>query len=192
MRSQSTILLASTLAAALLSPLPAQDLDTYWQANRKSKDVTKISACGEVLLTVDLSKNIPTGQTSSAELRSAHMAPDGKVWVVNFIRPYFTLLDSKGKILLNVNTNSGGRPFTIAFDKAGNAFISNPGRNVEMYDKNGKYVKEFKIGGVALGLTIDSNGQIWAAHRTGPPSKVTKIDPVKGTWTDFPLPATTA
>jgi streptogramin lyase len=184
------MLLAGILAAAL-SPLPAQDLDVYWQANRKSKDVTKISASGEILLTVDLSKNIPTGQTTSAELRSAHMAPDGKVWIVNFIRPYFTLLDSKGKILQNVNTKGGGSPYTIAFDKAGNAYISNPGSAVEMYDKNAKFVKDFKIGGNALGLTIDSQGQIWASHRTGPPSKVTKIDPVKGTWTDFPLPVTT-
>ncbi len=190
MRPQS-ILLAGTLAAALLSPLTAQDLDVYWQANRKSKDVTKISACGEVLLTVDLSKNIPTGQTSSAELRSAHMAPDGTVWIVNFSRPYFTLLDSNGKILQNVSTNSKGSPYTIAFDRAGNGYISNPGSNVEMYDKTGKYVKDFKIGGVALGLTIDSSGAIWAAHRTGPPSKITKIDPGKGTWVDFAFPSTT-
>ena len=192
MRLQSTILLAGTLVATLLSSLPAQNLDVYWQANRKSKDVSKISACGKVLLTVDLSKNIPTGQTSSAELRSAHMAPGRTVWVVNFIRPYFTLLDSNGKILKNVSTKGGGRPYTIAFDKAGNAYISNPGSAVEMYDKTGKYVKEFKIGGVALGLTIDSSGAVWAAHRIDPPpSKITKIDPVKGTWTDFAFPNTT-
>lgn len=189
--SRLTTLLAGTLAAAFLSSLSAQDLDVYWQANRKSKDVTKISANGQVLLTVDLSKNVPAGQTTSAELRSAHMAPDGKVWVVNFIRPYFTLLDSNGKILKNVNTNSGSSPFAIAFDKNGNAYISNPGKNVEMYDKDGKWLKSFSIGGNPLGLTIDSTGMVWAAHRTGPPSKVTRIDPTTGKWTDFAFPNTT-
>ena len=44
MRSNSIILLAATLATGLLSPAAAQDLDVYWQANRKSKDVTNISA----------------------------------------------------------------------------------------------------------------------------------------------------
>ncbi len=153
--------------------------------------MTKISACGEVLLTVDLSKNIPTGQTTSAELRGAYVAPDGKVWVVNFIRPYFTLLDSKGKILQNINTNGNGSPFAIAFDKAGNAFISHPGSNVEMYDKNGKWIKSFAIGGNPLGLTIDSSGIVWAANRTGPPSKLTRIDPTTSKWTDHPFPNTT-
>jgi len=191
MKSQS-ILLAGTLAAALLSPLPAQDLDVYWQANRTSKNVTKISACGEVLLTVDLSKNIPTGQTTSAELRSAHMAPDGTVWVVNFIRPYFTLLDSKGKILQNTNTKGGGSPFAIAFDKAGNAFVSNPGKDVEMYDKTGKWLKTFAIGGNPLGLTIDSTGMVWAAHRLTAPSKVTRIDPTTAKWTDHAFPTSTS
>lgn len=187
MRSQVTLL----AAALFVLPVSAQDLDVYWQADRTSKDVTKISACGEVLLTVDLSKNIPSGRTSSSELRSAHMAPDGKVWIVNYIVPYFTLLDSNGKILQNINTNGSGSPYTIAFDKAGNAYISNPGSNVEVYDKDGKYLKDYKIGGNALGLTIDSTGIVWAAHRAGPPSKITRIDPVKNSWTDHALPSST-
>ncbi len=40
-----------------------------------------------------------------------------------------------------------------------------------------------------LSLTIDANGNVWVAHRLSPPSKITMIDPVKGTMKDFKFPA---
>lgn len=188
-------LISSLLVCASLTPLAAQDLDVYWQANRKSKDVTKLSACGEVLLTVDLSSNIPSGQTSSAELRSAHMAPDGMVWVVNFIRPYLTMMDSDGKNIVNIPTNGGGNPYSMVFDKQGNAYVSSPGSAsvVEVFDKTGKYLRSHAVGGTPLGITSDSDGNVWVSHRLTAPSKVTKIDlsTSPATLTDYPLPGST-
>ncbi|MHC4078559.1 MAG: Vgb family protein, partial [Planctomycetota bacterium] len=180
--------------AILLGPSAVAQLDVYWQASRTSKELHRINACGEFDLRVDLSTNFFPG-TTAPQLRAAFLAPDGKVWVVNFIVNHFTLLNGDGTNIRNIPVKSGGYPYAIVFDKTGQAYMTMTGRGtgldgVEVRDKDGKLVKTYDMkGGNPLGITIDANGNAWVAHRLNPPSKITMIDPVKGTMTDFKFPA---
>jgi streptogramin lyase len=188
----------SLLVAALLGAPAVAQLDVYWQASRWSKELHRINACGEVDLKVDLStNNFPLNK--APELRKAYLAPNGKVWVINHIVNHFTILDGDGKNLRNIPLASAGFPAALVFDKAGLVYMALSKRKtgfigVEVYDATAKLVRSFAMPtGNPIDITMDSDGNVWCAHRMEPPpSKITKIDTKTNTMTDYPFPTATA
>ena len=167
--------------------IPAQSYmeDCLWVASRGATSLYRVTRYGEILQTVDMKFN-------KYSVRGAWRAPDGKVWVVNFFPnpKAFTILDRNGKFLKNVPTSAG--PYAMAFDKKGNAWVSGAVPNgVGKYDSSGKFLGGFTLQGAApLGITIDSAGNVWVAHRVGPPGMISKIDAKTGKVSAFNLPST--
>lgn len=171
-------MLRHSLAAALLA-LPASLVcqETYWIANRASNDLMQVTAWGSVLRRVDM----------GTSLRSAHTAPDGKVWVVRFIQSTFDIYDPATNTITPVPFSLGS-PYFIAFDNQGTAWVSG-GSGVEQYAANGTSIQAIPLAVTApLGICVDTMGNKWIAHRTTPPS-VSRIDPSNNV-TNFPLVGT--
>lgn len=176
---------AFPLLSALGSLLPAQASgpDAMWIAARQGRTLTKVSANGEVLQTVNLSGN-------GFDLRSVTKAPDGKLWVVNFITTTLTILDPTGANPQNLTT--AGTAYQIAFDRLGVAWItlSNTG-NVARYAPNGTLLGTIAVGPNPLGIAIDKAGNAWVAHRSPSGTRVSKIDATTFAATNYTLPSTT-
>lgn len=169
-----TSLLALTICFGSL--LSAQE--TYWVANRTSVDLNEINTAGKVIRTISLSPTV-TG------LRSAHVAPDGKVWVVAFITSTFLIVDPTTATVTPI-TSASGNPYDIAFDAAGHGWISG-GASVVEYDANGAVLASYPmLAGSPLGISIDGAGNKWIAHRTTAPGSISRIDP-SGVVTNYPL-----
>lgn len=169
----------STMLAVLWLPTLGLAQETYWVANRTSSDLHEISAYGAALRRIDLTSN---GYT----LRSAHKAPDGKVWVVNFIQTNFTIVDPATSTWTNV-ANGLGSAYDIAFDAAGHGWVSG-GTGVVEYDASGVPLNSYPLpAGSPLGISIDGAGNKWIAHRTAAPGSISRIDP-NGVVTNYPLP----
>lgn len=166
------------LLAAATAAVPVLAQESYWIANRASSDILQISAWGSVRNRIAM----PT------TLRSAHTAPDGKVWVVRFGQPTFDIVDPATATISPVASTLGS-PYEIAFDSAGDGWVSG-GTGVQHYAANGTLVQAFPLSAAApLGITVDSSGNKWIAHRATPAS-VTRIDP-QGVVTNFPLTGVT-
>lgn len=162
---------------ALATPLLAQE--THWIANRASMDLMEVTAWGSVVT------RVPMGTS----LRSAHRAPDGKIWVVRFIQTTFDIYDPATNTITNVPSTLGS-PFDIAFDNQGTGWVSG-GTGVQQFAPDGTFIQSIPLPNAApLGITIDTNGNKWIAHRTNPGS-VTRID-MSGSIANFAIgPATT-
>ncbi|HEX5052510.1 MAG TPA: hypothetical protein VFZ65_12105 [Planctomycetota bacterium] len=164
--------------AALFGCVPVFAQESFWIANRASSDLMRVSSFGKVLERVAM----PT------TLRSAHTAPDGKVWVVRFIQGTFDIYDPATGSITPV-TSQNGSPFQIAFDAQGHAWITG-GTGVQEFDAAGNFVQSIVLPVTApLGITIDADGNKWIAHRTTPAS-VSRIDS-GGVVTNFPFVGTT-
>lgn len=177
------VLAAIVLASSAVAQAPMEDV--LWVAARTDRSLRKYSRYGEVLQTVDMTSN-------GFQLRSVFRAPDGKLWLVNFITTTFTILDRDGKLLKNVVTNAGGRPYAIAFDKRGHAFMTQS-TTVDEYMPDGTFVKAITVPSAPLGIAIDystpaQSGNAWVAHRTAA-NNVSKIDIATGTVTSYTLPS---
>jgi len=153
------------IAALAVATLPAFAQETYWIANRASSDIMQISAWGSVMNRIAM----------PSTLRSAHVAPDGKVWVVRYIQGTFDIVDpsTNPPTITNVLATLGN-PFDIAFDAQGDAWISG-GTGVRRFSPNGTLIQSFPTNSGALGITIDSAGNKWIAHNVGT-AAVTRID----------------
>ncbi|MAG58361.1 MAG: hypothetical protein CMJ83_18900 [Planctomycetes bacterium] len=150
-----------------------------WVANRFSSDIHEVSLSGEILNVANIGTN----------LRSAHVAPDGKVWVIKFIQSTFDIRNSDGSLFSTV-TYGLGNPFDIAFDANGNAWMSG-GSGVQQFDANGTSLATFGLTvGAPLAITIDVMGNKWIAHRVAAPGSVSRIDGVTGAVTNHSLPGT--
>jgi streptogramin lyase len=164
-------------ALALPAALVAQEVN--WVADRVSVELHAIDDAGRVVNVINLSGN-------ASGLRSVHKAPDGKLWVVNFILPFFTIVDPATSAITNV-TNALGSPFKIAFDAQGHGWVSG-GSGVVEYDAAGVQVGTHPLTATApLGITIDNQGNKWIAHRTTAPGSISRIDPA-GVVTNYVPP----
>ena len=170
----------AALAALLVPTLAAQPPidDAMWFAARQGRQLTKVSPCGDIQQTVDLTGN-------GFDLSQVARAPDGKLWLVNFITATMTILDRNGAIVQNVPT--AGNPLAIVFDKAGNAYVSFNTTTVTVYDANANLLRSHTLGASqGQGMSIDKAGKIWVAHRTAP-GDVSVIDPVTNMVTTIPM-----
>jgi hypothetical protein len=157
------------LLAVVCAPVAAlRAQETNWIASRTSADLHEVDCAGRVLRRIALSANAPA-------LRSVHLAPDGKLWVVNFGQAYFTIVDPAihaGPV--NV-TNRLGSPYEIAFDAQGHAWVSG-GTGVVEYDQGGAEVATWPLAAAApLGIAVDGLGNKWIAHRTAAPGSISRI-----------------
>lgn len=156
---KSPVLLA--LCSALAVPAIAQE--TYWIANRASLDIMEVSPWGSIRNRINI------GQT----LRSAHVAPDGKVWVIRFINAEFFIVDPATAAMTSII--APGSPFDVTFDAQGEAWMT-IGSTVAHYDAAGTLIQTYTLPvGNGLGITIDTQGNKWIAHRSTPAS-VSRID----------------
>jgi len=163
------------LAAMLASSIPAFAQSSYWIANRASSDIMRVSEWGSVL------ERVATPTT----LRGCTTAPDGKVWVVRFIQTTFDIYDPATQVFTPITLPSGSA-FAVAFDAAGNGWVTNGASAVHQYDAAGNFLQTVTLPlGSALGITVDSQGNKWIAHRVSPAS-VTRID-AGGVVTNFPI-----
>jgi len=192
LRSLSCLAIAATACLVSTSARAQAPMDdALWVASRGSTTLTKYSRFGEVESTVDMTSN---GQS----LRGVFRAPDGKLWLVNYIATTFTILDRNGKVIKNITAKNSGRPFAIAFDKRGYAFISQTTSNtVDEYKPDGTFVQSISVPANPLGIAIDystpsQSGNVWVAHRGGPPGQVSKIDIATAKVTTYTLPTTSA
>lgn len=165
------------LASLLGLAVPALAQDTYWIANRASSDIMQVSPWGKVLQRIAM----PT------TLRSAHVAPNGKVWVVRFGQPTFDIVDPVTAAITPIASVLGS-PYQIAFDAAGHGWVSG-GTGVQEFDAAGTFIASYPTTTAPLGITVDSLGNKWIAHRTTPAS-VTRIDPA-GVITNFAITGAT-
>ncbi|HLU39559.1 MAG TPA: hypothetical protein VK081_09245 [Planctomycetota bacterium] len=162
------------LLSSVCGVLTAQE--TYFVAARTARTISEVSSCGTVINTIPM----------TTDLRSCHVAPDGKIWVVRFIQSQFDILNPDGSVFATV-TFSLGSPYDIAFDAAGHAWVSG-GSGVEEFDANGNSLGAIPLATASpLGITVDSDGNKWIAHRISPPGAVTKIDALTRQPTTFPL-----
>ena len=174
------------LGLALATPISAQFDDAMWFAARQGRTLTKVDASGKVLAKVDMSAN-------GFDLSRVARAPNGDLWLVNFITATLTLCDRNGVLIKNVSTSSigGGGATDIVFDKAGVAWVTfNSAGVVARMDAAGNVLGTVTVGPTPLGITIDNQGGIWVGHRVTAPSRITRIDPVTFTPTSYNLPAT--
>jgi streptogramin lyase len=161
------------LAFAAAAAATAHAQETYWIANRASLDIMELSPWGSIRDRIDM----------NTALRSAHVAPDGKVWVVRFIQGTFDIVNPTTRSITPVP--APGNPFDVAFDAQGTAWMT-AGTVVANFDANGVLIQTYALAAPApLGIAIDPAGNKWIAHRTNPAS-VSKIDP-SGTVTNHPL-----
>lgn len=179
---QTLRLLAVAAIAAI--PLAAQTTATagssYWIANRASLDLMRVSEWGSVL------ERVPTPTT----LRSCHTAPDGKVWVVRFGVTTMDIYDP-ATATFTTALSPLGSAYSIAFDAAGTAWVTNGGTLVHRYDANGVFLQTVTLSANSgLGITIDGADNKWIAHRATPAS-ISRIDSA-GVATNFPLTNTGA
>ncbi|MFT4515031.1 MAG: streptogramin lyase [Planctomycetota bacterium] len=173
---------ALSVAATMFSSLAAQD--SYWIAHRNSNDAMEVSAWGTVL------QRIPMG----ASMRSAHQAPDGKVWFVRFSSPFVDILDPATNAITSIPT--AANPYDLAFDAAGHAWVVVGNNTVVEFDAAGAVVQTLNAVGVALrGLTIDALGNKWLADYASftPPQVpfLSRIDGVTNAITNVPLTGAT-
>lgn len=146
--------------------------ETYWIANRASNDIMEVTAWGSVKTRIAM----------PGALRSAHRAPDGKVWVIRFITGTFDIVDPMTQLITPV-TSMSGNPFDLVFDAAGHAWITG-GPALQEFSPAGVHLQNIALSATApLGITIDQQGNKWIAHRANPPS-VTRVDP-SGVATNF-------
>ena len=157
---------------SLLSGAHAQFDDAMWIAARFGRTLTKLSASGQVLAMVDVSSN-------GFDLSRIARAPNGDLWIINFITPTMTIADRNGQNLNNINLASLGSPTNIVFDKAGIAWATFNGAGiVGRFAPNGTLLNTIPTPGTPLEITIDNQGFVWVGHRVNAPSRITKIDPI--------------
>ena len=164
---------ALACCALLLASTALAQRETYWIANRASQDIMEVDACGEVVRSINM----------GTSLRSAHIAPDGKIWVVRFIQSTVDIVDpTTTPPTITGVTFSQGSAYQIAFDTAGNAWVSG-GTGIEQFDANGVSLQAIPLAtGAPLGITVDADDNKWVAHRVNP-GVMSRIDGATGAVT---------
>lgn len=161
----------------LLLAATAMAQETYWVPNRFTNDMHEVTAYGHVVRSVPL----------SVSPRGVHTAPNGKLWIVPFSGA-MVVYDPVTNTQSNVSFSLGSA-YEVAFDAQGHAWVSG-GTGVEEFDATGTSIATYPLpAGAPLGITIDSQGNKWVAHRVGPPGSVSRIDGTTGAISNHPLPA---
>lgn len=156
----------------LVAMAPAQE--KYWAAG--SGGVKQIDTSGHLYQTV-----APTSA------RDIAVAPDGKVWLPG---SPITVLNADGSPFTTITPSAGISPYSIAFDKAGHAWVTGSSGGVEEFDAAGTSLGTITLpSGAPRCICVDADGNKWIAHRIGPPGVLSRIDAVTRAVSTHPLPA---
>lgn len=163
-------------AAAIASFSVAAQERSYWIGNATSNDIMEVTPWGKVLRRISL----------GAPIRRAVASPTtGFVWTLLSGTPNFYLVTPTGGLIGPVAFPLG-TPFDLAFDAQGDAWISGT-TGVVRYDMVGTQIQQFPLTVPnPRGITVDSLGNKWIAHRELFNAAVSRIDPA-GVVTSHPV-----
>lgn len=126
-----------------------------WVTDRQNGRVSAYSPAGV------LDRSIQTGS------RPGVIRASGSVlWVLNHAGNSVTRIDTAaGDQKLNIDPG-GASPADLAFDAAGNAWVSVPAAGkVTSFDPSGAYLDSRMVGTAPHGLAFAANGQLWVTDR---------------------------
>lgn len=116
--------------------------------------------------------------------RDFAVAPDGKVWIPN---SNITVLNPDGTHFLTITPSLTA--YSIAFDRAGHAWVTGSGGGLEEFDAAGNSLQVLTLPtGSPRQICVDADDNKWIAHRVGPPGSLSRVDGVTGVITSHPLP----
>jgi DNA-binding beta-propeller fold protein YncE len=143
-----------------------------WTTDVNANTVRKMSPHGEVLLTLKAEQPTDIG-----------FGPAGDVYVVQghgISEPRVLKFDKRGTLITSWGgKGTGPGQFDIAHsvvvDAKGLVYVADrQNRRVQVFDANGKYVKEWKYLGLPCGLFIDAKGQMYLV--TGFAGQILRLD----------------
>ncbi len=118
--------------------------------------------------------------------RDFAVAPDGKVWIPN---SSITVLNPNGTLFTTITPSVTA--YSIAFDRAGHAWVTGSGGGLEEFDAAGTSLQVLTLPAAApRQICVDADDNKWIAHRVGPPGSLSRVDGITGVITNHPLPAT--
>lgn len=136
-------------------------------------NIVRFDANGRTLRTIH---DAISQQTESAELET-RVAVDGlgNIYALGTFNNAVFKFTPEGKFI-NKFGGSGDQPGqfrapdAIAVDGQGRIYVSDIGR-IQVFDTNGRYIDQFKAGGVASGMVFNDKNELFVASRT----KVVKL-----------------
>jgi sugar lactone lactonase YvrE len=148
--------------------------------NGKGHQVVKFSPEGKVLLTLGKAGTAGNPPDALTEPNDVAVAPDGDIWVAEGhagqnanAKPdtvaRLSRFSSDGKFvkswgILGTEIGRFKTPHGIAFDSQGRLFIADRGNlRIQIFDKDGRYVDQWKQFGRPSGLYIDRNDLLYVA-----------------------------
>jgi DNA-binding beta-propeller fold protein YncE len=162
--------------------------DNIWTTDVAGHTVTKMSPRGDVLLTLGVK-----GQAGNwDEPKNAHLlneptdlaiSPSGDFYVVEgHGRGEGRVLkfDKGGALIKSWGANGTGpgqfnQPHSIAIDAKGLVYVADrENRRVQVFDADGKYLKEWKFAGLPCGLFVNRDGQLYLT--SGFAGQILKLD----------------
>lgn len=169
------MLLALTAATTLTFSLVAQDR-SYWIGNANSNDIMEVTPWGKVLQRFDVGGGPRQVKTDPVS---------GLTWVLIKSSSTILIYGPNGPVGAPIVFSQGTSTFDVAFDAQGDVWVTGA-NGVVQYDLIGTEIQAYPMTVPELrGITIDSLGNKWIAHREFLGS-VTRIDPA-GVVTNFPV-----
>jgi hypothetical protein len=149
-----------------------------WRMANGNLAVTRTSASDNDIIIFDDQGNILqrieqafTGQTGNSEMEMKVAADlSGNLYALGGFNRLVLKFDQGGKFVTRMG-GEGSEPgqFTfpddIAVDSAGRIYVSE-GRDVTIFDPNGRLIGQFQAGGVASGMVINSKDELLVAARS--------------------------
>jgi len=164
--------------------------DNIWMTDLLGQTVTKISPSGEVLLTLGVKGQ--TGDWDEAknvrlfnEPTDVAIGPRGDIFVVQGHyqpnpHPRVIRFDKTGKFITSWGDKGTGQgqfidAHSIVIDQKGLVYIADRlNRRIQIFDVDGKYIKEWKYLGLPCGLYLDRTGTMYLV--TGWSGQLLKLD----------------
>lgn len=150
-----------------------------WMADDRGQTVTKMSADGKVLLTIG-TRDKPDLLNQPTDVA---VGPSGDIFVAQghgMAVPRVSKFDRTGRLVTSWGSmGSGPGQFDIAHsivvDDKGLVYVADrQNRRVQIFDGDGKYIKEWKFAGLPCGLFIARDGQMYLV--SGFAGQILKLD----------------
>lgn len=159
-----------------------------WTTDVNGHTVTKMNANGDVLITLGTkgqpgSWNVSAGTRLLNEPNDIGFAPNGDVFVVQGHgrgEPRVLRFDRTGTFITSWGgSGSGPGQFdlshSVVVDARSQVYVADrQNRRVQIFDMNGRYLREWKFAGLPCGLYIDRDQQIYLA--SGFAGQILKLD----------------
>jgi len=149
-------------------------LGNVWVSDTSNNRVQKFSEAGAFIKVVG-SKGSGAGQLS--EPTALDIGPNGDVWIADWGNHRVSVFNDSGGFVRQFGSAGSGngqfnRPSSIDVDHQGNVWVGEEADRIQRFDQSGAYVEQFGSSGsgagqfnfsYAMGLTVDSENNIWIA-----------------------------